>query len=305
MSIIEVYELVKIYRPNVVALNKVTFNIPKKGLYIVAGPNGAGKTTLLRILYTALLPTSGEARVLDYDVVKEAKEIRKRIAVVPQDARPEPYLTPQEFVELYLMARGFSRSDAIRQARSALEVLGLEHVRNRLCLTLSGGEKQRVLVAAALATNAELLFLDEPTSGLDPLARRRVHEALRELVKGGHTIIVTTHLLNEAEEVADVVLLINRGRVLAMGKPDELKLSILRYQYRVTVREPCTSLMNEIKYLDINIVRRGDGDLVIYVNQEELRKLIDVLTVYGSSFTVEKIGLDDVFREVVTNDRNA
>ena len=186
---VEVRGLTKVYPPNIDALRGVTFDLAGRALYVIAGPNGAGKTTLLRILYTALLPTSGEAYVFGYDVVKEAVEIRKHIAVVPQDAMPEPYLTPREFIELYLITRGFSRNDAVREARRALKIVGLEHVSNKLCLSLSGGEGKRVLVAAVLATNAELLFLDELTAGLDsavePVHKVGLDDAFRELVRRG------------------------------------------------------------------------------------------------------------------------
>jgi len=298
LKVVEVSGLVKVYSPSVVALNGVTFDLPSRGLHIVAGPNGAGKTTLLRILYTALLPTSGEARVLGFDVISEASRIRKHIAVVPQDAVPEPYLTPKEFVELYLIARGFSRSDAAREARIVLELLGLDHVKDRLCLVLSGGERRRVLVAAALATNANVLFLDEPTTGLDPAGRADVHAALRALVKEGHTVIMTTHLLNEAESIADLVVILNRGRVVAIGRPEDVKSSILRYSYRVVLRTPRPEIVNSLRPLGLNISTEGNT-VLIYVDRSALGNVLTTLAGHGAEFSVEKVGLDDAFRMLV------
>lgn len=298
MCVLEAYELVKIYHPGVIALNRITFSISERGLFIVAGPNGAGKTTLLRILYTALLPTSGTAYVLGYDVVSEATEIRKYIAVVPQDAVPEPYLTPREFVKLYLIARGFSRSDAAKEAKRALEIVGLDHVRDRICLRLSGGEKKRVLVAAALATNAEVMFLDEPTAGLDPLGRASVHEALRNLVKAGHTVVMTTHLLNEAEDIADLVVMINRGILIALGRPDEVKSRILRYSHRIVIRSPKDKLVDELKNTGVEL-HSEDSGVTVYVGKDSMSKVITLLAGYGTEFSVYRVGLDDAFRELV------
>lgn len=298
-KIVEVQQLIKVYPPNVFALKGITFSLGgDNGLFVVAGPNGAGKTTLLRILYTALLPTSGEARVLDYDVVKEATKLRKYIAVVPQDAVPEPYLTPKEFVKLYLIARGFSRNDAIRETKRVLEIMGLDHVKDRLCLTLSGGEKKRVLVATALATNAEIMFLDEPTAGLDPLGRASVHEALRRIVRAGHTVVMTTHLLNEAEDIADLVIMINKGTLVAIGKPEEIKTSILRHSHRIVIRDPEPQMVEELKSMGVEL-RVEEGTAIVYVDRSSLNDFLTFLTRHGALFTVNRVGLDDAFREIV------
>jgi len=297
-SIVDVRKLTKVYPPRVTALRGITFELPGRGLYVVAGPNGAGKTTLLRILYTALLPTSGAAYVLGYDVVKEATKLRKYIAVVPQDAVPEPYLTPREFVELYLIARGFSHSDAVKEARRALEIMGLEHVRDRICLELSGGEKKRVLVAATLATNAEIMFLDEPTAGLDPLGRASVHEALRNLVKARHTVVMTTHLLNEAEDTADLVVMINSGTLVALGRPDEVKSRILRYSHRIVIHSPKDKLVEELKAIGVELHSEGSS-VTVYADKDPMSKVITLLARYGVEFSVHRVGLDDAFRELV------
>ncbi|MEM0027730.1 MAG: ABC transporter ATP-binding protein [Ignisphaera sp.] len=298
VRIIEVRCLVKVYPPNINALRGITFDLASNGLFVVCGPNGAGKTTLLRILYTALLPTSGDARVLGYDVVKEAAKLRRYIAAVPQDAVPEPYLTPREFVELYLIARGFSRSDAVKEARRALEILGQDHVKDRICLSLSGGERKRVLVAAALATNAEIMFLDEPTAGLDPLGRASVHEALRSIVKAGHTVVMTTHLLNEAEDIADLVIMINRGALAAIGRPEEVKMNILMYNYRITIRNLRKQLVDELKDMGIEL-RIDDNKAVVYINKASLNDVLALLARYEVEFSVDRVGLDDAFRELV------
>ncbi|MGC8607284.1 MAG: ABC transporter ATP-binding protein [Vulcanisaeta sp.] len=186
------------------------------------GPNGAGKTTLIRILTTELMPHGGEAYVAGFDVVRQVSEVRRRIAVIPQDARPISYMTPYEFVYSYLLLRGLSRSDAREATRNSLDELGLWELRNTPVYQLSGGMMRRVLVAAVLASNAEVVFLDEPTVGLDAASRRIVWNSLRRYSNGGASIFLTTHYIEEAEQISDIVLLIDNGLVIARGRPSEL-----------------------------------------------------------------------------------
>jgi len=295
---VETYELSKVYRGGVRALDGITLALSGRGPHIVASPNGAGKTTLLRILYTAFLPTSGRAYVLGYDVAKDAKSLRKLIAVVPQETRPEPYLTPRQFVELYLIARGFSRADAVGQSRYALEVMGLDSVKDGPSLTLSSGERKRVLIAAALAANSEVMFLDEPTEGLDPVGRARVYEELRRITRRGTMVIMTTRHLDEAEEAANNVVLINRGRLVAVGDPDKLLSSVAYYRYKVVVRGVARGLVERLRGLGVGAIERVDGNVVIYVDQRDLKEVLGVLSEAAPTFVVEKVSLDDVFRIV-------
>ena len=188
----------------------------------VLGPNGAGKTTLVRILTTELMPSEGRALVAGFDVVKEPEKVRKVIAAVPQESRPIDFLTPYEFVLSYLLLRGLSLREARRRTREVLQVFGLWEVRDREVDALSGGMKRRVLVAAVFAAEAEVVFLDEPTTGLDVYSRRLVWNAVSELKKRGATVVLTTHYVEEAAALSDVVLVLNRGRVVDFAPPDKL-----------------------------------------------------------------------------------
>jgi ABC-2 type transport system ATP-binding protein len=161
MNYILTKDVVKIYRGNVVALNEVSFSIDKLGIIGLVGPNGAGKTTLIKILTTLTRPTRGKAEVLEYDVINDYEKIRRRISLVPQDASPELYLTPYEHVYWYLRSRGLSRGDAEKLTKDVLEKLGLWDHRSKVCAKLSGGMRQRVLIASALAVPADIYFLDE------------------------------------------------------------------------------------------------------------------------------------------------
>ncbi|WP_243678248.1 ABC transporter ATP-binding protein [Vulcanisaeta distributa] len=205
------------------------------------GPNGAGKTTLIRILTTELMPHGGEAYVAGFNVVSQASEVRRRIAVIPQDARPISYMTPQEFVYSYLLLRGLPRNDARKATRDSLEELGLWDLRNTPIYQLSGGMTRRVLVAAILASNAEVVFLDEPTVGLDAASRRVVWNSLRRYSDSGASIFLTTHYIEEAEQISDIVFLIDSGLIVSRGKPSEL---VNKLPGKYVVEYPPASMSN-------------------------------------------------------------
>ncbi|MEM1598930.1 MAG: ABC transporter ATP-binding protein [Pyrobaculum sp.] len=204
------------------ALRGVTFEVGRGVVLGVLGPNGAGKTTMVRILTTELMPSEGSAAVGGFDVVKDADKVRRIIAAVPQESRPIDFLTPYEFVYSYLLLRGLSMREARRRAEEALKEFGLWEFRNREVDTLSGGYKRRVLVAAVFAADADVVFLDEPTTGLDVYSRRVVWNAVSEMRRRGTTVVLTTHYVEEAAALSDLVLVLNKGRVVDLAPPDKL-----------------------------------------------------------------------------------
>ncbi len=203
-------------------LRGVDLEVDLGSVAALLGPNGSGKTTLIRILTTELMPHGGEAYILGFDVVKQASEVRRRIAVMPQDSKPIPFLTPREFIRGYLLLRGMSINDAEYACRKALDVLMLWNVRNTPIYRLSGGLARRTLLAAVLASNADVVFLDEPTVGLDVASRRIVWDVLRKYARDGSTIFLTTHYIEEAEQVSDMVFIIDSGRIVDKGRPRDL-----------------------------------------------------------------------------------
>ncbi len=203
-------------------LRGVSFTVEEGKLVSLLGPNGAGKTTLVRILSTELMPSEGEAYVLGRDVVADAQLVRRRIATIPQESKPIGFLTPEEFVYSYLLLRGFPRREARKLTKWALEELGLDQYRHVHTYFLSGGYKRRVLVAAVLASNADVVFLDEPTVGLDPVARRETWDVLLRLRASGRAILLTTHYIEEAERLSDEVIVISSGRIVLQGSPQAL-----------------------------------------------------------------------------------
>ncbi|MEL9990562.1 MAG: ABC transporter ATP-binding protein [Thermoproteus sp.] len=204
------------------ALRDVTFSVEGGRVVSILGPNGAGKTTLVRILITELLPTSGKAYVAGHDVVREAEKIRRKIAAVPQEGSPIGFLTPREFVYAYLLLRGYPRREARRKTEEALKELQLLDVKDREIQTLSGGTKRRVLLAAVLAADVDVVFLDEPTTGLDVFSRRIVWNAVASMRRRGVTVLLTTHYVEEAQALSDYVVVLNKGEVVDMGTPEAL-----------------------------------------------------------------------------------
>jgi len=221
VNVVEVSNLGKTYPGGIKALHGVSFDIERGRVFCLLGRNGAGKTTLLRILATQLSPSTGRATVFGFDVAREAEKIRTKIAVLPQEARPQNLLSAFDHIRLMCLIRGMSRAEAARRARLVLEQFDLWEHRDKLCADLSGGMRQRVILCMALIADPELLFLDEPTVGLDPLGRRQVWAAIRQLTQRGVTVLLTTHYMDEAQHLADRLAIIEKGQVAFLGTVEE------------------------------------------------------------------------------------
>jgi ABC-2 type transport system ATP-binding protein len=207
----------------VVALRGVSLRVPRGTILGLLGPNGAGKTTVVRILTTLLQPTSGRASVLGLDVVRDAAELRSRIALSGQFAAVDELLTGRE--NLVMVGRLFriGAAEAARRADDLLERFELTEAAGRIAKTYSGGMRRRLDLAASLVGQPQVLFLDEPTTGLDPRSRLGLWEIIRELVHEGTTLLLTTQYLEEADRLADAIAVIDGGRVIAEGTADDLK----------------------------------------------------------------------------------
>lgn len=223
MAAIEVDGLGKTYPDGTKALQHVSFDVPKGEVFCLLGRNGAGKTTLLRILATQLRPTTGRAVVLGHDVVHEARLVREKIAVVPQEARPQMMLSAYDHIYLMSMIRGMERAEAKRRTKAIMEEFDLWEHKDKLTADLSGGLRQRVMISIALTMDPELLFLDEPTIGLDPLGRRQVWAMVRRMAKRGVTVLLTTHYMDEAEKLSDRLAIVDKGQVVFLGGVEEAK----------------------------------------------------------------------------------
>ena len=287
------HSLLKVYGSKVEALRDVGLSIDQGELFTLLGPNGAGKTTFLRIISTQLMPTKGDADVLGYSVIKEAETVRKHIAVVPQDVAAYGNYTPWDYAYHFARLRGMPSAEAKNSAKKALEAVELLELRNRICASLSGGEKKRAIIASALSSQADVLMLDEPTSGLDAVARRGVWSALRDIVQDNRTILLTTHIMEEAEMVSDRLAIINGGNVVAKGNPEEVK-RLVTEKFRVVVRGKLDSLK-----ADYETVKLGDKQ-IIYVNSEdEALDLVRKVLKKGLNAEAAPVTLEDVFVKLV------
>ena len=208
------------------ALRAVHLSAPAGTVLGLLGHNGAGKTTALRILTTLAQPTEGRASVAGYDVVGQAAQVRERIGVASQAATVDGLLTARANLEMVGRLYHLSRNDARQRAAQLLDRLELTAEADRLVKTYSGGMRRRLDLAASLVASPPVLFLDEPTTGLDPYSRNQLWELLRDHVRGGATLVLTTQYLEEADRLADHIVVLDRGKVAARGTPAELKARI-------------------------------------------------------------------------------
>ena len=211
------------------AVDEVTFNIQRGEIFGFLGPNGAGKTTTIRMLLGLLRPTSGQATVLGYDIVRQPEEIRRHIGYMSQRFSLYQDLTVSENLDFYGRTYGV-RGERLRERKQfAIEMAGLQGRERELTRNLAGGWKQRLALGAAILHEPKMLFLDEPTAGVDPISRRAFWDLLYHLAEDGTTILVTTHYMDEAEHCQDLAL-IHNGRIITQGAPEEIKINKMQGQ---------------------------------------------------------------------------
>jgi ABC-2 type transport system ATP-binding protein len=222
---IETAGLVKLFK-DTRAVDGIDLQVAAGGVHGFLGPNGAGKTTTIRMLATLLRPDAGSARVLGRDVVRDADEVRSRVALTGQFASVDEDLTGRENLVLVSRLYGFSRPAARARADELLDAFGLADAADRQVKKFSGGMRRRIDIAASIVVTPELIFLDEPTTGLDPRSRNQVWDIVRAMVSSGTTVLLTTQYLDEADQLADRISVIDAGKVIAEGTPGQLKASV-------------------------------------------------------------------------------
>ncbi|MDX6602610.1 MAG: type transport system ATP-binding protein [Solirubrobacterales bacterium] len=210
----------------VLAVQGVDLSVEEGEIFGFLGPNGAGKTTTVRMLTTLLLPTGGRATVAGHDVVKQARAVRATIGVALQEAALDPLMTGRELIRLQATLQGLPSAAGKQRADNLLERVDLAAAADRRVGTYSGGMQRRLDLAAALVHEPRVLFLDEPTTGLDPVSRKTIWEEVRALNDEGTTVFLTTQYLEEADQLADNVAIIDSGKLVAEGTPDSLKTEI-------------------------------------------------------------------------------
>jgi ABC-2 type transport system ATP-binding protein len=220
------------------AVDGVDLAVPAGTIYGVLGPNGAGKTTTIRMLATLIPPDAGSARVLGHDVVREADAVRELVSLTGQLASVDEELTGRENLVLLGRLLGYSRAAARTRADELLDAFDIAEAAGRLVKHYSGGMRRRLDIAASIVVTPRLMFLDEPTTGLDPRSRNQVWEIVRALVAEGTTILLCTQYLEEADQLADGLAVIDRGRVIAEGTPGNLKASVGTGSLQVRLLDP-------------------------------------------------------------------
>jgi ABC-2 type transport system ATP-binding protein len=304
---IEVLDLVKEYRRAgerpVRAIDGLSFSVERGCIFGLLGPNGAGKTTTLRVLTTLTRPTSGVARVFGHDVVAAPLEVRRRIAVVIQETAAELFLTVRDNLLIFARFHGLTGSDAARRADRVMELFGLTSEAARKVQDLSGGFRRRVQVGKMLMVETPLLFLDEFSTGMDPILKRAVMGLLREEAGRGRTIVLTTQVLSEAEELCDDILIMNHGRQVARGDLHALKLlSEGVYEVAMTFERLPEGLGRELEARNPLRLRFTQNTVEIALKEDEARvlELVGELARRGRVLRVEVGGasLEDIFIEL-------
>lgn len=289
--VIDAQALQKTYNQTTRALDGVSLQVTRGAVFALLGPNGAGKTTFVRIIATQLIPSGGSAKVLGNDVVKAPQLVRRSIAVVPQEGRPSLLVTPYEHVVTYLVCRGVPYDAARKRADDTLESLGLTTYRDTICANLSGGLRQRVLIAMAMSSEAELLLLDEPTIGLDPVARVEVWNLLRKYLETGKTILLTTHYMDEAEELADFLAIINKGKLASVGTPSEIRKR-LDFTHAVIIK---TSQEDVSEFEAFGRVMRAGTGIRVLTTQQGASDLASLCLSRNLEVSVRQSNLEDVY----------
>jgi len=291
---VEVSNLVKSYG-SLRAVDGVDFTLRAGEVFSFLGPNGAGKTTTVEILEGLRRRTSGEVRVLGLDPWTDAERLKTRIGVIPQDFHFFPKLTPREAIRLYA---GLFRSTV--DPEELLARVELTDKADSYYDTLSGGQHQKVGVALALVNDPEICFLDEPTTGLDPRARRSIWDVIRRLRTEGRTVFLTTHYLEEAQQLSDRIAIINFGKIIATGAPDEI---ITKYGRRARVRfTGDAALADRLRALGFAADRVNGGVEVETGSKGDVLRVLQAIEASGlpwHSFTTISDTLEDVFIRLV------
>jgi ABC-2 type transport system ATP-binding protein len=297
-SAIAVSGLRKAYKDKVV-LDGIDFDVPEGTVFSLLGPNGAGKTTTVNVLTTLMKADGGTIRVAGHDVATEAKAVRAAIGVTGQFAAVDELLTGQENLQLMVDLSGVPAKDGKRVVAELLERFELTESAKKPASTYSGGMRRKLDLAMTLVGNPRIIFLDEPTTGLDPRSRRTMWTIIRELVADGVTIFLTTQYLEEADQLADRIAVLDQGRLVAQGTPDELKRRIPGTHVRLrftTVAEldAAARIIPESTRDDEALTLRVPSD----GGTKSVRALLDRLGEYSldaEGFTVHTPDLDDVF----------
>jgi ABC-2 type transport system ATP-binding protein len=289
----------------------IDLTIPQGSVLALLGPNGAGKTTTVRILTTLLTPDSGTVTVAGHDVLREPEKVRSRIGVAGQSVTMDGYLSGLQNLAMIGRLYRFSKRDALRRGRELIEQFGLADAADRPLQTYSGGMRRRLDLAASLIAAPPVLFLDEPTTGLDPESRNTAWEVIRSLVRDGATLLLTTQYIEEAEQLADMVTIINDGRIVTSDTPAGLKAALGGERLDIALADPTAlasipALRERVMPVEI---RPGVVSFALSKGERGLREVVSILEllldegVAVDDYALQQPTLEEAFLQLVGNRR--
>ena len=301
-NVLSVKKLNKIYRKNIHALKDLNLEVKEGEILGLLGPNGAGKSTFINILAGVTDKTSGEVIVWGFDLDKNPRQVRVSLGIVPQEINVDPFFTPKKLLDLQAGLFGVKKKDRITD--TVLELVALKDKSNSYTRNLSGGMKRRLLIAKALVHKPPIIILDEPTAGVDVDLRKNLWENIRSLRKLGVTIILTTHYLQEAEELCDRVGIIHKGNLIALDTTENMlnKIQTKTLKFEINKR----IVLDDMNNKDYKILNNTDSEFKIEYNKQEfnIQKIIKLLENQGiviKDIKSEDPDLEDVFVNLTNN----
>ncbi len=303
-SAVSVEKLSKVYKgsgkaPPKEALKAIDLEIPRGSLFGLLGPNGAGKSTLINILAGLVTKTSGEASIWGYDIKRQARQARSAIGVVPQELNIDPFFTPKELLDLQGGLYGVPKKQRITM--ELLEAVGLADKAESYARTLSGGMRRRLMVAKAMVHSPPVLVLDEPTAGVDIELRQQLWAQVRALNKAGTTVLLTTHYLEEAEELCDTIAIINHGEVVACDSTRNLLRRLDSKTLTVHLTDPLETVPEELAEYQAVLCEPHCLQVKYQPSATRLGELLNAMDRAGvriTDVTTEETDLEDIFLQI-------
>ena len=305
-NILSVKNLEKIYTSKEAtsthALNNLNLDVKEGEIFGLLGPNGAGKTTFINILAGTVIKTSGQVNVWGFDLDKNPRQVRASVGIVPQEINLDPFFSPRKLLELQAGLYGIKKKDRITD--TILKLVSLEKQANSYARSLSGGMKRRLLMAKALVHQPPIVFLDEPTAGVDVELRKKLWENVRSLNDRGVTIILTTHYLEEAEEMCDRIAILNKGNMIALDSTKNLlnkiqtKKVIIKTDKQINIKDGDLDSLKIISNLENEVCLSYEKSKI---NIEELMNLIKKNNTQSIDISTDDGDLEDVFLRLIKN----
>jgi ABC-2 type transport system ATP-binding protein len=313
--VIEVTNLTKRYKKaNTNAVDGISFNVQQGELFALLGPNGAGKTTTISILTTTLIPTSGTARIVGYDVGTQSSQVRRNVGIIFQNPSLDLNLTAEENIRFHAVLYGLygfrptyaSMPSAYHQQVEHLaEILGLKDDLFKPIKAFSGGMKRKLEIMRSLIHNPKVLFLDEPTVGLDPASRRNLWDYIAQVrARNNTTVLLTTHYLEEAEQ-SDTICIINKGKVAAYGSPDQLKSALVESSHLLIDAENREALCRELTQRGIAFEEQAGekGELKVLLGARSAQEIIKMIDTPLCSIKTRTPSLEDAYLSIIDGEQ--